>query len=93
VPVLNKQTFLSVDFQAVGPMLSDFDEETDPSLVTNVVLTSRRFLGIDNLEFQVGVYNLFSDDARLPNGDAFVHAQPTLNWPSARAMAGLTYRF
>jgi outer membrane receptor for ferrienterochelin and colicins len=93
VPVIGKHTFLSIDSQAVGPMLNDLGDSTDPSFVTNVVLTSRRFFGVEHLEFQAGVYNLFADDARLPSGGSAVHAQPTLNWPEPRAMVGMTYRF
>ena len=93
VPVLNRNTFLALDTQLVGPMESDLGQSTDTSYVTNVILTSREFLGVEGLEFQAGVYNLFADDARLPHGDSFLHAQPTLNWPETRAMVGLTYRF
>ncbi|HEV7301121.1 MAG TPA: TonB-dependent receptor [Tepidisphaeraceae bacterium] len=93
VPLIGKKTFLSVDAQLVGPMESDLGESTDPSYVTNVVLTSRDFLGTRGLELQAGVYNLFADDARLPHGDSFQHTQPTLNWPGTRAMVGLTYAF
>jgi iron complex outermembrane receptor protein len=93
VPVLGRHTFLSLDTQIVGPMSSDLGESTDPTFVTNVVLTSRRFLGVPNLDFQAGLYNLFADDARLPRGGPFIHSQPTLNWPQTQVLVGLTYRF
>lgn len=93
VPVIGRHTFLSIDSQAVGPMRGDVGDSTDPSFVTNVVLTSRRFLGVEHLELQAGVYNLFSQDARLPSEGGYVHVQPSLNWPEPRAMVGLTYRF
>jgi iron complex outermembrane receptor protein len=92
VPVF-KKTFLSIDAQAVGAMESDLGEKTDPTFITNAVLTSRDFLGVRNLDFRLAAYHLFSDDARLPHGDSFQHTQPTLNWPETRVMAGLTYRF
>ena len=94
VPVFGvRKTFLSLDAQAVGPMESDLGDKTDATFITNAVLTSRDFLGVRNLQFQIGAYNLFADDARFPHGDSFQHAQPTLNWPETRVMAGLTYRF
>jgi iron complex outermembrane receptor protein len=93
IPVLNPRTFVGVDAQYVSRMENDLGDNTDPTYVTNLVLTSREFLRIKNLDVQVGVYDLFGNDARLPRGDAFNHVQPMLNWPETRVMAGLTYRF
>ena len=94
VPLFGKgKSFFAIDTQVVGPMESDLGEKTDATFITNAVFTSRDVFGVRNLAFQVGAYNLFADNARLPHGDSFQHAQPTLNWPETRVLAGLTYRF
>jgi iron complex outermembrane receptor protein len=91
VPVFNRKTFLAVEPQVVGPMRTDFGASTNPTFVTNLVLTSRDvFEGVD---VQVGVYNLFGDAARLPRNSPFDHSQPSLNYPEPLFLASLTYRF
>ncbi len=91
VPVINKQTFLSLETQMVGPMLSDLGANSNPSFLTNIVLTSRRVY--KGLDLQVGVYNLFGNSARVPRDAPWNQNQPWLREPGVLAMVSLTYHF
>jgi iron complex outermembrane receptor protein len=90
-PVFGKKTFLAIEPQIVGRMKNDLGEYTDPTFVTNVVLTSRDLFR--NVDFQIGVFNLFGDVARLPRDNEFNQNQPFLRYPGWELMASLTYRF
>ena len=91
IPVINARTFLSVDPQIVGPMKSDLDQYTNPSFITNVVLTSKDV--VKGVDLQLGVYNLFSEFARLPRNDESDHYQPTLDYPHTQFLFSVTLRF
>jgi outer membrane receptor for ferrienterochelin and colicins len=93
VPVIGRNVFVSIESQFVGSMLSDAGVETDPSYLTNVVLTARDVARVEGLDFHLGIYNIFAGDSRLPSGGEAIHFQPTLNYPPTQAWVGLTYRF
>jgi len=80
-----------VDPQIVGPMKSDLGQYTNPSFITNVVLTSKDV--VKGVDLQLGVYNLFSEFARLPRNDESDHYQPTLNYPHTQFLFSVTWRF
>jgi outer membrane receptor protein involved in Fe transport len=92
-PVFNNKTFLAIEPQVVGPMSSDLGESTDPTFITNIVFTARDVAHIKGLEFQLGLYNLFGNEARLPHNSASIHFQPTLNHPEPELMFSISYRF
>lgn len=91
IPLFSKNTILAIEPQIIGPMKSDFDESTDPTFITNLVATSRDVL--PGLDIQLGVYNLFAHEARLPRNSPFDHSQPWLNYPGTEVMLTLKYRF
>ncbi len=93
IPVFNSKTFLAIEPQFVGPMKSDLGESTDATFITNIVLTSRDFARVKGLEVQLGLYNLFADEARWPRNSDNIHLQPTLNHPETELMLSITYRF
>ena len=72
-------------------MKSDLEEYTEPTYITNIVLTSRDVA--KGLDLQIGVYNLFANYARLPHNGVADHYQPTLNYPATQLLISLTYRF
>jgi iron complex outermembrane receptor protein len=90
-PIIGNNTFLSIDPQIVGPMKSDLGQYTRATYVTNIVLTSHDIF--KNTDMQLGLYNLFGDSARLPQGNQFDQFQPTLNWPTPLILASITYHF
>jgi iron complex outermembrane receptor protein len=92
IPIINKNTFLAIEPQIVGPQKNDLNQYTNPTFITNVVLTSRDFL-TKGLELQLGAYNLLGEYARMPRSDAATHFQPTLDAPTSQFMASLTYKF
>lgn len=92
VPV-SRNTFVAIEPQIVGARTSDLGQRTDPSCITNVVFTARNLGNVSGLELQIGLYNLFADDSRLPHNNSVDHYQPTLNYPQTQFMASLTYRF
>ncbi len=91
IPLYKQKLILSIEPQVVGRMKSDLNQFTQPSYITNVVLTSRDI--VSGWDLQVGAYNLFSASARLPRDGAFNQVQPTLNYPEMRYMLSLTHRF
>jgi iron complex outermembrane receptor protein len=93
VPVsfINKRTFLAVETQMVGPMLSDTGQSTNPTYLTNVVLTSKKVW--KGLDVQVGVYNIFSNSALEPRASPWNQYQTQLRAPGVLGMITLTYRF
>jgi outer membrane receptor protein involved in Fe transport len=91
VPVFNKRTFLAIETQMVGPMHSDTGQLSQPTFLTNIVLTSKNVW--KGLDVQVGVYNLFGDSALVPRASPFTQSQPWLRPPGVLAMVSLTYRF
>jgi outer membrane receptor for ferrienterochelin and colicins len=91
VPVLNHRTFLAIEPQIIGSQHNDLGEETHPTFLTNIVLTSKEVA--KGLDLQIGAYDIFSNNARMPRDSKFNQVQPTLNYPSTKFMAGLTYRF
>ena len=93
IPVFNSKTFLAIEPQIVGPMTSDLGESTGPTFITNIVFTARDAAHVKGLELQLGLYNLFGNDARLPHNSESVHFQPTLNYPETELMLNITYRF
>ncbi|MFI5378279.1 MAG: TonB-dependent receptor plug domain-containing protein [Tepidisphaerales bacterium] len=93
VPVFNSRTFLAIEPQIVGPMTSDLGESTDPTFITNIVFTAREPARVKGLEVQLGLYNLFANDARLPHNSVDIHYQPTLNYPETELMLNISYRF
>jgi len=90
VPLWNARTTLAVEPQAVGPMAAPSGDKSDPSFLTNVVLTARDVA--KGLDVQVGVYNIFADDARLPASPG-LNYQPSLNQAPTQLLVALTYRF
>lgn len=91
VPIWKSHTFLSVNPQIVGQMKTDLGTETAPTYLTNIVITSKDF--IPGWDVQAGVYNLFSNAARLPRDGPFNQIQPTLNYPDTSYLVSLTHRF
>jgi iron complex outermembrane receptor protein len=91
VPIFKQNTFLAIDPQIVGPMQSDLGQFTRATYVTNVVFTSQDL--IKDWTLQAGVYNLFSNNARLPRGGAFEQVQPTLNYPKTQFQMSISHRF
>lgn len=91
IPIINKRTFLSIDPQIVGPMKSDLGDYTDPTFITNVVLTSKNV--VKNVDLQLGVYNLFSEFARQPHNNINEHFQPTLDYPHTQVLLSVTWHF
>jgi iron complex outermembrane receptor protein len=91
IPVINNRTFLSIAPQVVGPMNSDADVVTHPTFITNIVLTSREIR--KGLDFQLGLYNLFGNIARIPRDSQFDQVQATLRYPYPQLLASLTYHF
>jgi iron complex outermembrane receptor protein len=90
-PVLNRRTFLAIEPQIIGPQKNDLGQFTQTTFLTNIVLTSREVA--KGLDLQIGAYDIFSNGARMPRDSAFNQVQPTLNYPSTKYMASLTYRF
>jgi outer membrane receptor protein involved in Fe transport len=90
-PIWRKNTFLAIEPQVVGPMKSDLGQSTQPTYLTNVVLTSKDIL--KDWTFQVGAYGLFAHNARMPHDASFEQYQPTLNYPSTQYLFSATYRF
>ncbi len=90
-PVFNRRTFLALEPQIIGPQSNDTGLMTQATFLTNVVLTSRDV--VKGLDLQVGAYDIFSNGARMPRDSAFNQFQPTLNYPSTKFLASLTYRF
>jgi iron complex outermembrane receptor protein len=91
IPVINSRTFLSIAPQIVAGMKSDLEVYTKPTYITNIVLTSHNVM--QNLDMQVGVYNLFGNYARLPQDNQFDQVQPTLRYPYPELMGSVTYKF
>ncbi len=89
VPVLTARTFLAVETQILGSMKSAQDLRSEPSYVTNVVLTSKNV--VKGLDLHLGVYNLFGEMAQVPSLPA--HDQPWLRHPGTYFLAGFTWRF
>ena len=91
LPIINKRTFLAVETQMIGPMLSDTGQSSQPTFLTNVVFTSKNVW--KGLDVQVGVYNLFGENALVPRASPFTQSQPWLRPPGVLGMITLTYRF
>jgi iron complex outermembrane receptor protein len=91
LPFINERTFLAVEPQIVGAQKSDLGQYTNPTYITNVVLTSRRI--VRGLDAQVGVYNLFANFARQPHDSTFNNLEPTFDYPDTTALVSLTYHF
>ena len=91
IPIDGKKTFLSIEPQFIGRQKSDLGVYTDPTFITNVIVTSKDVLV--GWDLQVGAYNLFADHARLPRDGAFDQYQPTLDYPHTQYMVTLTHRF
>ena len=90
-PVYKNKTFLSIEPQIVGQMKTDLGFNTQPTYLTNIVLTSRDIVPGWNL--QAGVYNLFANNARLPRDGPFNQFQPTLNYPDTSFLVSISHRF
>jgi outer membrane receptor protein involved in Fe transport len=90
-PVYKNNTFLSIEPQVVGQMKTDLGFYTQPTYLTNIVLTSRDIVPGWNL--QAGVYNLFSNNARLPRDGPFNQIQPTLNYPDTSFLVSISHKF
>lgn len=90
-PIFNPRTFLAIEPQIVGPQTNDTGLMTQATFLTNIVLTSRDV--VKGLDLQVGAYDIFSNGARMPRDSAFNQFQPTLNYPTTKFLASLTYRF
>jgi outer membrane receptor protein involved in Fe transport len=91
VPVVSRNTYLALEPQVVGPMKNPDNTYTNPTFITNIVLTSDDLL--KNFTFQAGVYNLFAHNARLPAGGPQEQVQPTITYPATEARVSVTYRF
>jgi iron complex outermembrane receptor protein len=88
---LLRNVFVSVEPQFVGGMKSDLGERTDPTFITNFVVTARDFWG--PWTFQAGAYNLFASSARLPRDGPFDQTQPTVDYPSTLFLFSLSAKF
>ncbi len=84
------RTFLSIEPKAVAGMKADGGDYTQPTFITNTVVTSKDI--IKNMDLQIGLYNLFSDNARFPADPGNYH-QATLNYPQTTLLVTLTYKF
>ncbi len=91
IPVDGKKTFLSIEPQFVGRQKSDLGQYTQPTFITNIIVTSKDI--VPGWDIQAGVYNLFADHARLPRDGAFNQYQATLDYPDTRYLVTLTHRF
>jgi iron complex outermembrane receptor protein len=91
VPVINNRTFVAIEPQVVGGQASDLGQETHPTFITNIVITSRDI--VKGLDGQLGLYNLFGNIAQVPRDNQFDQFQPTLRYPYPMLLASLTYRF
>ena len=91
LPIYKNKTFLSIEPQFVGQMKDDLGNDTSPTYLTNIVLTSKDI--VPGWDAQAGVYNLFSDNARLPRDGPFNQYQKNLDYPLPLYMVGLTHRF
>jgi outer membrane receptor for ferrienterochelin and colicins len=91
IPVISRNTFLAIDPQIVGPMKDPTGQFTQPTYITNIVLTSDDL--IKNWTFQAGVYNLFAHNARLPAGGPEEQVQPTITYPGTEVRVSVTCRF
>jgi iron complex outermembrane receptor protein len=91
IPVINNRTFLSLEPQIVGGMKSDLGQVTSPTYITNIVMTSRDIR--PGMDFQLGLYNLFGNYARLPRDNVTDQIQPTLRYPTPQLLASVIYRF
>lgn len=90
-PVLNPRTFLAIEPQVVGPQKNDLGTYVHTTFLTNIVLTSKEIA--KGWDFQIGAYNIFANDARMPRDSAYNQFQPTLNYPSTQFLASFTYHF
>jgi iron complex outermembrane receptor protein len=91
VPIISRNTFLALEPQIVGPMKDPTGQFTQPTYLTNIVLTSDDL--IKNWTFQAGVYNLFAHNARLPAGGPEEQVQPTITYPATEVRVSVTCRF
>jgi iron complex outermembrane receptor protein len=91
IPVIRKDTFLTIEPQVVGQQKNDLGESTPPTFLTNVVFTSRNFY--KTWTFQAGLYNLFGNFARYPREGPFNQMETSLDGPSPEAMVSLSYKF
>ncbi|HWE04491.1 MAG TPA: TonB-dependent receptor [Tepidisphaeraceae bacterium] len=91
LPVYKNKTFLSIEPQVVGKMKTDSGDYTQPTYLTNIVLTSRDIIA--GWTFQAGAYNLFANDARMPRDGSFNQYEPTLNYPNTSFLVSLSRKF
>jgi len=91
IPVINRNNFISIAPQIVGPMQSDLGVFTNPTYITNVVFTSRDLF--KGWTLQAGAYNLFAAAARLPRDDAFNQAQTNLRYPATMFQISISRKF
>jgi iron complex outermembrane receptor protein len=86
-----KRTFLSIEPQMLGPMVSDTGVRNEATFLTNVVLTSKNIWR--GLDIQVGVYNLFGNAARYPRPSVWNQYEPYIPAPGVQVLLSATYRF
>jgi outer membrane receptor for ferrienterochelin and colicins len=91
IPVLRKDTFLTIEPQIVGQQKNDLGESTPPTFLTNVVFTSRDLW--KGWTFQAGLYNLFGNFARYPREGPFNQVETSLNGPNPEALVSLSCKF
>jgi iron complex outermembrane receptor protein len=87
----NRDNYLSVEPQIVGPMKSDLGQYTRATYITNIVFTSEHVF--KNWTFQMGVYNLFANGAQLPHSASFEQFEATLPYPETQFLASMTCKF
>jgi outer membrane receptor for ferrienterochelin and colicin len=89
VPFFDDKVSLGFELQGVSSARTLAGNKTDPYVVSNVTLFSRRL--IKNLEFSASIYNVFDQHYEDPAGSGFtqdVHIQPGRSF-----RAKLTYSF
>jgi iron complex outermembrane receptor protein len=91
IPVLRRDTFVSIEPQVVGQQKNDLGEYMSPTFLTNVVFTSRDIW--KNWTLQAGVYNLFGNFARYPREGPFNQVETSLNGPNPELLVSLSVKF
>jgi iron complex outermembrane receptor protein len=88
-PVIAKTLFAGIDTQWTGKRNTLDGNQTDDAFITNLTLTYDNL--IDNLQVQVGIYNLFDETESHPGFDE--HLQDEIEQDGRTFAMKLTYRF